>query len=132
MTSSPFMATKINISLRSFLCSIFGCFNQKPIQDPDTETEYSEEEITEEPVTEEEITEEPVTEVSSIEETESTTENLPESSQMSPPVFENSDKIDYTDCHPAYQLCDVLGIYTCNTTVDNTICGIRYKSRRKN
>ena len=126
--SSPFMATKINRSLKSFLCNIFGCFNQKPIQDPDTETESSEGFLTKE-----EITEELVTEVSLIEETESVTESLTESSQKSPPpVFENSDEIDYTDCHPAYQLCDVVGIYTCNTTDDNTICGIRYKSRRRN
>ena len=125
--SSPFMATKINRSLKSFLCNIFGCFNQKPIQDPDTETESSEVLLAKE-----KITEELVTEVSSIEETESVTENMTESSQMSPPVFEISDEIDYTDCHPANQLCDTVGIYTCTTTDDNTICGIRYKSRRKN
>ena len=110
-------------------------------EDTESTTEEIEDEIEDVPTEDIESTTEEVP----TQEFESTTEKISyeeidtatvyqtsSSSTQNPPTFENTHGIDFTDCHPAFQQCDIVGIYSCNSSHNNTVCGIRYKSRLRN
>ena len=92
--------------------------------------EVSKEEIesTTERVSTKEI--ESMTEEITTEESKLTTKIMIHTTNQRPPVFENTHGIDFTECHPAFEQCDIVGIYSCKTEGYETVCGIRYKSRK--
>ena len=47
-------------------------------------------------------------------------------------ITDEQEEVDISECDPKVNKCDVVGIYSCQGSGENPVCGVKYKTKKEN